>query len=251
LADGSFYRVLLPHHTPELAERPRLRRRRRAPLLTGLALSLLAAGSRARAQGVTVDALSVTMVGAPGRGALRLRADVQTTPGWVASGVMVRPGRRTTAELHTDTLGTLRNYSSETRDSAGTIVDRVQVRSAGGRITLERTTPQRRQVREYPATPGLLITDGEAIVPLLILVARGSTPGALRLLDVRGLTLSTVTVARSSDARVMIADSPIATTSWTISGSTAVAAWWADERGRLVSALLAPGVRVQRDDPPL
>jgi hypothetical protein len=243
----AFYRVQRSDHT--------LPRQRRAVICSprALLLGLWLAGARsAHAQSPTVlDALSVTVTGTQARGALRLRLGTTATGvAWIASGVVVRPGRRTTAELRTDTLGALRTYTAETRDSLGSVVDRVSVVSAGGRVILERVTPTRRQVREYPSSPGLLIADGDALAPLLVLAARIRKPGGVMVLDVRAPALAGTMVDAAGTAQLQIADIPLAASAWTITGVSSLAGWWTDARGRLLAALLSPGLRLQRDDPP-
>lgn len=219
---------------------------------------LLAVGAPLRAQtiGTTplLDALSITVQSdstTVARGSMRYRqvrtgADLDL----VASGIVVRRGLRVTAELHTDSVFGLRKYVAESRDSAGKLLDRVQVTSAGGRVTLERVTSSRRMVREFAAHRDIVILDSAAVVPFVALAALGQRNGTLGFLDVRRGTLTAAQVAPGLPGELSVAEVIVTGTPITVSGLGTPLSWWRDAKGRLLRVLWGPRGRVLRDDPP-
>jgi hypothetical protein len=207
------------------------------------------------AQAARTDALSVTLVDGPavlGRGALRLRTErVGTGVDLVASGIVVRPGGRTTAELRADTTGAVRRYVTETRDSAGRVIDRVELVAAGGRMVWRRTAVGRRAVREFPAPRGLLLRDDEGLVPLLLAAARADSDDSVTVFDVRRGTHARGRPTAAPRTTVSIAEVPLDAAPMTVRGASGVLlAWWRDARGRLLFAPLDATRAVRRDDPP-
>lgn len=207
------------------------------------------------AQAVTTDALAVTLLDGPavaGRGALRLRTErAGTGVDLVASGVVVRPGRRVTAELRADTLGGLRRYLAETRDSAGRVLERVEVVAAGGRVVLRRTAPGRRTVRELAAPRGLLLRDDDALVPLLIAAHLPASDDSVTVLDVRRGTEGRARPTTEGRTSLSIAEVPLDAWPVAIRGPDGILlAWWRDARGRLLFAPLDAARTLRRDDPP-
>jgi len=231
-------------------------------ILAGVALfaALLGAlpgaplGAQATASTPLLDALSITVQldsATVARGSARFRqVRTGTDVELVASGIVVQRGLRVTSELRTDSAYVLRRYLAESRDSTGTVFDRIQVRSAGGRITLERTTPSRRIMREYAAQRDLMILDSAAVVPFVALAGVGQRAATIPLLDVRSgrVRIATLTSGASLDlsvAEVMVPGTPI-----TVSGLPSPLRWWRDARGRLLRVAWGERSRVLRDDPP-
>jgi hypothetical protein len=210
-----------------------------------------------------LDALSITVQldsATVARGSLRLRqirsgGDLEL----VANGTLVREGLnglglkglRVTAELRTDSLFGLRRYTAESRDSAGVLLDRVQVTSAGGRITLERVTPRRRVVREYPAQGDLMIVDSATVVPFVLLAAVPPRAGAsLLFLDVRSGSVTRAGTAPGTPTDLSMADAVVIGTPVTVTGLALPLTWWRDSRGHLLRVVWGQRSRVLRDDPP-
>lgn len=201
-----------------------------------------------------LDALSITVqydTLTVARGSMRFRqVRTATDVELLASGIVVRRGLRVTAELRTDSVHMLRRYVAESRDSAGRLIDRVQVTSAGGRVTLERVTPTRRMVREYVAQRDMMILDSAAIVPFVVLAGLAQKPASIAFLDVRRGTLTTAqtmpgTQVELSVAEVLVTGTPIAVTGLSLSLS-----WWRDAKGHLLRVSWGARSRVLRDDPP-
>ena len=219
-------------------------------------VALLGAPLTVGAQEPRSDALAVTLVEGPtvvGRGALRLRTErVGSGVELVASGVIVRPRGRTTAELRADTSGALRRYVAETRDSTGRVLDRVEVVAAGGRVVLRRTAVGRRTVRELPAPRTLLLRDDDGLVPLLIAAARPSWGGdSVTVLDVRRALPARGRPTDAARTTLSIADVPLEAVPVTVQGTAgALLSWWRDARGRLLFAPLDGTRALRRDDPP-
>ncbi|MBC7841346.1 MAG: hypothetical protein H7099_03510 [Gemmatimonadaceae bacterium] len=219
---------------------------------------LLALGAPLRGQAVgttpLLDALSITVQSdstTVARGSMRFRqvragADLDL----VASGIVVRRGLRVTAELHTDSVFGLRRYVAESRDSAGKLLDRVQVTSAGGRITLERVTSSRRMVREFAAQRDIVILDSAAVVPFVALAALVQRTGTLSFLDVRRGTLTSAQVAPGLSGELSVAEVVVTGTPISVSGLGTPLSWWRDAKGRLLRVLWGERGRVLRDDPP-
>jgi hypothetical protein len=201
-----------------------------------------------------LDALSITVQfdsSTVARGSMRFRmlrtgADVEL----VASGIVVKRGQRVTAELRTDSLFALRKYVAESRDSAGRLTDRVQVTSAGGRVTLERVTPTRRMVREYAAQRDLMILDSAAVVPFVAMAGLAQRIATLALLDVRRGVLTSVQLAAGSPVELSMAEVIVSGTPVSVSGLGAPLSWWRDARGHLLRVAWGGRSRVLRDDPP-
>jgi hypothetical protein len=223
------------------------------------ALLLVCAGPRAAlaqsgGTGALLDALSITVQvdSAPiARGSLRFRqfrtgTDVEL----VASGIVVRRGLRVTAELRTDSALVLRRYVAESRDSAGVLVDRVQVTSAGGRVTLERVTPVRRMVREFVAQRELVILDTASAVPFVALAGLSQRQATLAFLDVRRGTIATGTTTLGQAVDLSVAEVMVTGTPVSVAGLPSPLSWWRDTRGRLLRVAWGAGSRVLRDDPP-
>lgn len=168
----------------------------------------------------------------------------------VASGIVVRRGMRVTAELRTDSTFALRRYVAESRDSAGRVIDRVQVTSAGGRITLERVTSARRMVREYAAQRDLVILDTASSVPFVALAAAAQRIGPLGFLDVRRGTLTVAQVSRGSAVELSVAEVMVSGTPMQATGLPITLTWWRDMKGRLLRVVWGGRTRVLRDDPP-
>lgn len=212
----------------------------------------------AGAQAPVPDALSVSIVGGalPGRASLRLRVERATTGAVdvVASGVVVSGGRRVTTELRTDTLLVLRRYVAETRDSAGAVIDRIEIVTAGGRLLLTRVAPGHRMVREFPVHRALLLRDDEALVPLLVAAARidGSLlRDVVPVLDVRTGRMARGVATLEARRPLTIAEVPLEAVPVTLRiADGASFTWWRDARGRLLFAPLAGTRQLRRDDPP-
>ena len=223
--------------------------------LTG---SLFVLGGSLRGQAVAatplLDALSITVQldsATVARGSMRFRQfrtgnDVEL----VISGIIVRRGQRVTAELRTDSTFALRRYLAESRDSAGKLVDRVQVTSAGGRITLERVTPSRRMVREYLAQREMMILDSAAVVPFVALAGLVQRTSGLTFLDVRRGTLTPVQLTLGTLVELSVADIVVSGTPVSVGGLATTLSWWRDARGRLLRVVWGGRNRVLRDDPP-
>ncbi len=213
------------------------------------------AGGQAAQPTPLLDALSITvqldstMVA---RGSMRFRqvrtgSDLEL----LASGIVVRRGLRVTAELRTDSVYGLRRYVAESRDSAGKVIDRVQVTSAGGRITLERVTPSRRMVREFLAQRDVAILDTAAIVPFVLLAALSQRGAAsMAFLDVRRGTLSTGALMLGAPVELSVAEVVVTGTPVTVTGLSVPLIWWRDTKGRLLRVTWSGRNRILRDDPP-
>jgi hypothetical protein len=216
------------------------------------------AGGALRAQATVatplLDALSITIQSdstTVARGSMRFRqvrsgADLEL----LASGIVVRRGLRVTAELHTDSLFGLRKYVAESRDSAGHLIDRVQVTSAGGRVTLERVSASRRMVREYVAQRDLMILDSAAMVPFVALAALAQRSTTVAFLDVRRGTLTVAQVAAGAQVELSVAEVIVSGTPVVVTGLTGPLSWWRDAKGRLLRVVWGGQNRVLRDDPP-
>lgn len=211
-------------------------------------------GAQAPANAPLLDALSITVrldSTTVARGSARYR-QVRTGPELelVASGIVVQRGLRVTSELHTDSAYVLHRYLAESRDSAGTVIDRILVTSAGGRITFERTTPRRRIMREFASDRDLMILDSAAVVPFVVLAGVGMRAATIPLLDVRSgqVRIATLTPGASIDlslAEVLVPGMPIA-----VSGLSSPLRWWRDVKGRLLRVAWGERSGVLRDDPP-
>jgi hypothetical protein len=200
------------------------------------------------------DALAVSLLEGTAllaRGTLRLRIErTGTGVDVVATGVLVRPGERITAELRTDTLLAPRRYLAETRDSAGRVTDRVEVAIGGGRMVLTRTSAAHRMVREFPLARALLLVDDAALVPLLV-AAAAQPRDSVTVLDVRTGTLRRAVATSAAPTALTIAEVPLEVTPVSLRASDGtLGAWWRDPRGRLVHAPLAGTRQLRRDDPP-
>jgi len=196
---------------------------------------------------ITVQLDSVTVA----RGSMRLRQiRTGTDLELVANGTLVRNGLRVTAELRTDSLFGLRKYTAESRDSAGRLLDRVQVTSAGGRITLERVTPRRRQMREYAAQRDLMILDSATVVPFVLLAGVAPRAGGLIFLDVRSGTVTATQSAPGLPIDLSLAEAVVSGTPVTVTGLAQPLTWWRDARGHLLRVAWGSRARVLRDDPP-
>jgi len=201
-----------------------------------------------------LDALSITVQldsTTVARGSLRLR-QIRTASDLelVANGTLVRKGLRVTAELRTDSLFGLRKYTAESRDSAGVLLDRVQVTSAGGRIILERVTPRRRLRREFPARRDLMILDSATVVPFVLLAGVTPRVGSLTFLDVRSGTVTAAQAAPGIATDLKVAEAIVSATPVTVTGLALPLTWWRDTRGRLLLVVWGARSRVLRDDPP-
>ena len=244
--DRSVYRVTASLHTPRPVRWGTL------TLLGCLLTSSLVAQPVATAPyldalSITVQLDSVTVA----RGSLRLRQirtinDLEV----VANGTLVRTGLRVTAELRTDSLFGLRKYTAESRDSAGVLLDRVQVTSAGGRIILERVTPRRRLRREYAARRDLMILDSATVVPFVLLAGVTPRVGTITFLDVRSGTVTGAQTAPGTASDLELAEAKVSATPVTVTGLSLPLTWWRDTRGRLLRVVWGARSRVVRDDPP-
>ncbi len=222
--------------------------------LTALLLSPHSGAAQQASAGTLLDALSITVQvdsAAVARGSLRFRhfrtgTDVEL----VASGIVVRRGSRVTAELRTDSLLTLRRYVAESRDSAGKLIDRVQVTSAGGRVTLERVTSTRRMVREYVAQRDLVILDSASVVPFVALAGLAQRSASLAFLDVRRGTLTIGQTSPGTPVELSVAEVIVPGTPVSVTGLLTPLSWWRDTRGRLLRVAWGTRNRVLRDDPP-
>jgi hypothetical protein len=196
---------------------------------------------------VTVQVDSVTVA----RGSMRLRQVRSGTDlELVANGTLVRKGLRVTAELRTDSTFGFRRYTAEARDSAGLLVDRVQVVSAGGRVTLERTTPRRRVMREYLAQRDLMILDSASVVPFVMLAGVARPAGTISFLDVRSGRLTAAATAPGTATDLSLAEALVSGTPITVTGLPAPLTWWRDQKGHLLRVVWGPRSLVLRDDPP-
>ena len=223
-----------------------------------LAGGLLALSGRLQGQAAAatplLDALSITVQldsATVARGSMRFRQfrtgnDLEL----VITGIIVRRGQRVTAELRTDSAFVLRKYVAESRDSAGKLIDRVRVTSAGGRITLERVTPARRMVREYLAQRDLMILDSAAVVPFVALAGLVQRTSSLTFLDVRRGTLSAAQLTLGAPVELSVADIVVSGSPVSVAGLTTSLSWWRDARGRLLRVVWGGRSRVLRDDPP-
>jgi hypothetical protein len=240
--------VLRIHHTPL--------RTRLACLVALVGLTTPRGGGAQAATPASplLDALSITVQRdsvTAARGSMRFRIvravnDVEL----VATGIVVRPGLRVSAELRTDTLYALRKYVAETRDSIGRLIDRVQLVSSGGRVTLERVTPTRRMVREFLARRELMVLDSAALVPYVVLAAASRSASALLLLDVRRGELNVATLSPGLGVDLSIAEVTLTATPVTVLGLGYPLEWWRDARGRLLRVTWGRRGSVLRDDPP-
>jgi hypothetical protein len=232
--------------------------RARLALAGTLVAAALAVAPRVAAQAPLPDALSVSIVGGAGAGRASLRLRIERAPSGavdvVASGIVVAGRRRVTAELRTDTLLAVRRYVAETRDSAGVVVDRIEVATAGGRLLLTRTAPGHRMVREFPVVRALLLRDDEGLVPLLVAAARGDASllrDAVPVLDVRTGRMGRGIATLEPRQPLNIAEVPLEAVPVTLRlADGAPFAWWRDARGRLLFAPLAGTRQLRRDDPP-
>lgn len=231
------------------------------PISTGraLAFAVLIAGAapvgaQSGSTGPLLDALSITVQydsATVARGSMRFRqVRTGTDVELVANGIVVRRGLRVTAELRTDSTFALRRYVAESRDSAGRVIDRVQVTSAGGRITLERVTAARRMVREYVARRELVILDSASSVPFVALAAAVQRMGSLAFLDVRRGTLIVAQVSLGSPVQLSVAEVVVSGTPMQATGLPVTLSWWRDAKGRLLRVVWGGRTRVLRDDPP-
>ena len=219
---------------------------------------LLALGGQARAQSAPatplIDALSITVqydTTTVARGSMRFRqVRTGTDLELLATGIVVRRGLRVTAELRTDSVFALRKYVAESRDSAGRVIDRVQVTSVGGRVTLERVTPTRRMVREYLAQRDIMILDSAAVVPFVALAGLAQQTTSIAFLDVRRGTLTTAQVTAGSQVELSVAEVIVSGTPIAVSGLAAPLSWWRDAKGHLLRVVWGGRSRVLRDDPP-
>lgn len=211
-------------------------------------------GAQASPAQPLLDALSITLLRdsvSLARGSLRLRqvrtgAEVEL----VASGIVVRRGLRVTAELRTDTAFVLHRYVAESRDSSGVIIDRVQVTTNGSRVTLERVTPRRRLVREYPAQRDLMLIDSTAVVPFVLLAGIAPQTTVLTLLDVRSGALLPARLTPGVVVDLSMAEVDVSATPIEVAGLSAPLAWWRDVRGHLLRVAWGSRSRIVRDDPP-
>ena len=219
---------------------------------------LLALGGQARAQSAPatplIDALSITVqydTTTVARGSMRFRqVRTGTDLELLATGIVVRRGLRVTAELRTDSVFALRKYVAESRDSAGRVIDRVQVTSVGGRVTLERVTPTRRMVREYLAQRDIMILDSAAVVPFVALAGLAQQTTSIAFLDVRRGTLTTAQVTAGSQIELSVAEVIVSGTPISVTGLAGPLSWWRDAKGHLLRVVWGGRSRVLRDDPP-
>ena len=219
---------------------------------------LLALGGSLQGQSAPVnpllDALSITVQydsATVARGTMRYRqirsgGDLELQ----ATGIVVRRGLRVTAELLTDSLFALRKYIAESRDSAGHLIDRVQVTSAGGRVTLERVTANRRMVREYVAQRDMMILDSAAVVPFVALAGLAQRTTTIAFLDVRRGTLTTAQVTPGEQVELSVAEVVVSGTPIAVTGLAVPLSWWRDAKGHLLRVAWGGRSRVLRDDPP-
>ena len=226
----------------------------RVALAGGLFVFSAPLRGQAAASTPLIDALSITVQldsATVARGSMRFRQfrtgnDLEL----VITGIIVRRGQRVTAELRTDSAFVLRKYTAESRDSAGKLIDRVRVTSAGGRITLERVTPARRMVREYVAQRDLMILDSAAVVPFVALAGLVQRTSSLTFLDVRHGTLTTAQMTLGAQVELSVADINVSGTPVSASGLATSLRWWRDARGHLLRVVWGDRSRVLRDDPP-
>lgn len=226
----------------------------RLALAAGLLVLSGALQAQTAASTPLLDALSITVQldsTTVARGSMRFRQfrtgnDVEL----VITGIIVRRGQRVTAELRTDSTFVLRKYLAESRDSAGKLIDRVRVTSAGGRITLERVTPVRRTVREYLAQRDLMILDSAAVVPFVALAGLGQRTSSLTFLDVRHGTLTAAQLTLGTQVELSVAEILVSGSPVSVSGLATSLSWWRDARGRLLRVVWGGRSRVLRDDPP-
>ncbi len=205
------------------------------------------AGTLLDALSISVQYDSVTVA----RGSLRFRSvRVGSEAELLATGIVVKRGLRISAELRVDTLYSLRRYVAESRDSVGRIVDRVQVSSVGGRVTLERVTPGRRMVREFVAQRDLMILDTAAVVPFVALAWMSPRAGPVLLLDVRKGTLTSTAMSSGAPVGMTIAEAAVTGTTVSLSGAMGSLGWWRDVKGRLLRVVYGARGRILRDDPP-
>jgi hypothetical protein len=242
----SVYSVTRFLHTPFVV--------RSAACLALLSLQISPVAAQSSAAGTLLDALSITVQldsTSVARGSMRFRvvrtgSDVEL----VASGIVVRRGLRVTAELRTDSSFVFRRYLAESRDSAGRVIDRVLVQSAGGRVTLERVSPVRRMVREYLAQRDLVVLDTAALTPFVAVAGLGARNGTLAFLDVRRGTLTTTQVTQGAPVELSVAEVIVSGTPMTFAGLSTTLTVWRDAKGRLLRAVWGGRTRILRDDPP-
>ncbi len=252
--DRSVYSVTRALHTPRSTHRRSIHGSLVARLLALLVLLAPPLAAQTPLAGPLLDALSIRVERdstTVARGTLRYRQfrignDIEL----VANGIVVRKGMRVTAELRTDSTFSLRKYVAESRDSSGRVIDRIQVTSAGGRVTLERVTPTRRTVREYIARRELVLLDSAAVVPFLALAALGARTTSLTILDVRRGTLTAATLTIGAPVDLPIADVIVSGMNVTVRGLPDELSWWRDARGRLLRVTWGGRHRVLREDPP-
>lgn len=213
-------------------------------------------GAQAPASTPLLDALSITVQVDSvemARGSARFRqirsgTDVEL----VANGIIEQRGRglRLSSELRTDSTYTLRRYLAETRDSSGTVIDRIQVRSAGGRITYERTTPTRRIMREFAAQRDLMILDSASVVPFMALAGVGQRATVIPLLDVRSGRVKNARLTPGTSSDLPVAEAMVRGTPITVAGLSSPLRWWRDAKGRLLRVTWGERSGVFRNDPP-
>ena len=224
--------------------------------MLGLAIAVCPSVARAQAAAPAplLDALSITVANeatSVGRGTMRFRiVRTGTDVELLATGIVVRGGLRVTSEWHGDTTAALRRYISETRDSTNRIIDRIQVTSSGGRVTLERVTSQRRMVREFLAQRDLMILDTLALVPFVVLAQLPARSSDMPLLDVRRGELTPTPVLAGPRAELAVAEVMLSGTPMSTTGLRTPVTWWRDARGRLLRVVYGLGGRLMRDDPP-
>ncbi|MCC7055157.1 MAG: hypothetical protein IT355_17925 [Gemmatimonadaceae bacterium] len=240
-------------HTPRWSSRARRRSVLAICLGTLGPLAATPAGAQAPASPL-LDALSISVQFdsvTVARGTMRFRQVRSGTDlALVTTGIVVRRGLRVTAELLTDSTLGLRRYVAESRDSAGRLIDRIQVTSAGGRVTLERVTPTRRSVREYAAQRDLVLLDTAAMVPFVTLASHAARSTPLFFLDVRRGTLSSGTLDYAPTAEISMAEVAVTGVPVTVTGLSTPLRWWRDARGRLLRVAWGGRSRLLRDDPP-
>ena len=211
-------------------------------------------GAQATSGAPLLDALSITVQRdsvTVARGSIRFRqVRTGTDVELVASGIVVQPGLRVTSELHTDTAYVLRRYLAESRDSAGTVIDRIQVTSADGRITFERSTPLRRVMREYPVARNLMVLDSAAVVPFVALAGAGTRAATITLLDVRSGRVHAASLMSGTMIELSVAEVTVSGTPISVAGLATPLRWWRDAKGRLLRVAWGDRNRVLRDDPP-
>ena len=139
---------------------------------------------------------------------------------------------------------------AESRDSTGRLIDRVQVTSVGGRVTLERVTPTRRIVREYVAKRNIMILDSAAVVPFVALAGLAQRDTSIGFLDVRRGTLTTAQLSAGPQVELSVAEVIVTGTPIAITGLAVPLSLWRDAKGHLLRVAWGGRSRVLRDDPP-